>query len=160
MRRTAAACIAFLLAATADAADHPLVIVYAPALAHAAAEWAAVRAAQGWTPATIATVAGESPDDLASRVRGTLGEGRDGAVVLLLGDVGPEGVPTFHFDQTDPALRNGGEATFASDHPYALPASGAESAMIAVGRVPARTESEALAILAKIRRYEETAPVG
>ncbi len=140
------------------------VIVFAPRLREAAEAWRAYRQAQGWEILLLPTDAAATPESLRASIRDQLlerppaqGEQR---AILLLGDVGPEGVPTFTFEQPEPAIREIDDSRFASDHPYALLRGEEERSAIAVGRIPVSTDAEARAALAKLRRYEEHAPPG
>lgn len=144
------------------------VIIHPPELADAAAAWREHREATGWDIELIEAAPDAAPEALRERVRNLVGE-RDTdrrVALLLLGDVREDRVarvPTFRFDQLDPSLlghqRGETKPTFASDHPYALLGDD-ETRTIAVGRVPVSTDADARAVLAKVRRYEESAPSG
>lgn len=168
-----AALIAFALSAMNPSAlaARPVLLLVAPSsLDVAAAAWTEHRTADGWRVRRIGTVDGAKHDLTADSLRARLREAAqaataDGApnvAVLLLGDVRTEpghGIPTFHFDQRDPRLVDRHDPRFASDHPYQLLDDADEAPDLALGRVPARSVDEALAVLAKVCRYE-FAPVG
>ena len=140
-----------------------LLIVHAPHLAESAAAWSAYRSAGGWAVVCEAYRKPEGPviaPHLQARIRTLAGaHGPDGFHVLLLGDA-PDGVPTWYFLQKDATMREPGEPFYASDHPYRLLDDDDELPDIALGRVPARSDEEALALLAKIRRHEARPSLG
>jgi hypothetical protein len=146
---------------TVAASERHAVIVHAPALSNAAMAWRDYRSAGGWTVTLLPAQPKEACESLRTRIQAviTARTAPDRTAILLLGDVGENGIPTFQFEQGEPSLLRGGEPTFASDHPYALLTED-EPSMVAIGRVPVATDVEALAVLAKIRRYEEDAPAG
>jgi hypothetical protein len=173
--------VAGILLASASPADaeagRAAVIVHPPALQASAEAWAAYRRGQDWDIRLLAVESGESPDALRTRIHAFFNDRpmtSEIRAVLLLGDApsavagpadspgahraDPDGIPAFFFPQDEPALLRGGEPTFPSDHPYALPDRPSErerlTSSIAVGRVPVATNEEALAVLDKIKRYE------
>lgn len=158
-------CIASLLSiapvAEASAAERVGVIVRTKTLAQAAEAWRTYREGQGWTIRLVEAEEGIEPTALRERIRAALASAPDATTaILLLGDVGPGGIPTFYFEQPEPALVSGGEPRFASDHPYALLVEERESSAVALGRVSVSTDAEARAVLTKIERYEDAAPLG
>jgi len=161
------ACIA--VAATpsrAVLADRPrfAVIAHTADLLEPAKAWRDYRRSQGWEIALVAAPRDATAESLHTAIHALVAarpvDENELTAVLLLGDVGTDAIPTFYFDQPDPVLLPGGEAQFASDHPYALPDPKDERRMIAVGRVAVATPDEAMRVLAKIRRYEQEAPAG
>ena len=127
-------------------------------LAAAVEQWRAHRAAQGWRVEHLEVLASDAqrPASLQARIRqragALLAEGARRVDVLLLGDA--DVIPPFRFGQPDPRLVDRADREFASDHPYQLLDEGDELPDLALGRIPARTVEEALAVLAKIRLYE------
>ncbi len=158
-----AMCVAMVFVRDARAGERrTAVILYAPALEAVATDWRDYRSAQGWEIVLIRAEPNATVTILRDQVRTAL-VGRlsdETTALLLLGDVGTDGVPTFSFEQRDPSLQRGGDGRFASDHPYALRNGENESETIAVGRIPVRTPAEAMAFLTKLRAYEEDAPLG
>src|SRR5438552_7746884 len=53
-------------------------------------------------------------------------------------------IPTWHFPQTDPTLNAKAEPEFISDHPYQTLHDGDDVPAFALGRIPARSNEEAL----------------
>jgi hypothetical protein len=140
-------------------------ILASPELRLAADAWARYRAAEGWAVTTI-PVRPELDSETARRearerirahasdaaTRGCVGQS---CLVLILGDAEhPGGVPTWHVPQPDPSLRAGDSAVFATDEPYQCLDDGDHVPDLALGRVPARSVEEAMAVLEKVRRYE------
>ena len=143
-------------------------IIHAAHLEKAAAAWADYRTQDGWS---VVRHPVEPADDAAVQRRALRGTIRQFAAdhqedatlpiaVLLLGDADPRGVPTWTFPQLDPALRDIDDDNYATDHPYQLIDDADDLPDIALGRIPARTNDEALGVLEKIKRYEHDAPFG
>jgi len=141
-------------------------IVHSPELAEVALEWASCREQAGWQvtvwPLPAEGNTGERRLELATLLRQAWSLRARPAdnrfCVLLLGDAGPQGLPTFSFEQLDPALDDGSrDGGYVSDHPYQTAMPG-EWPCFALGRVPARTNEEARALLHKMKRYEAAPP--
>ena len=141
-------------------------IVYASHLAEAAARWAEYRAAGGWQVRQLPVKPSGDPETvraaLQARIRKMAANHRrwDRFAVLLLGDAGREGIPTWRIAQTDSSLLSRKDPLYATDHPYQLSSDSDDQPSIILGRVPARTVAEADTVLAKIRRYEENEELG
>lgn len=84
----------------------------------------------------------------------------DDFAVLLLGDCDPDkpaaGIPAWYFPQVDTVMRSGDGRNdqYATDHPYQLINDDDDVPDIALGRVPAQSNQDALAALSKIMAYE------
>ena len=154
-----------LLLAAALASPPPLyLVVHPPALAPAAADFAALRA-DVWTPRTLEVPPAEEPASLRRRLRDALlahaaepGASLSGAAVLLLGDA--DALPPWRFHQHDASLFDRDDPAFASDHPFQLLDDADEIPDFALGRIPARDNAQARALLAKTRDYEADPDVG
>ncbi|HMN97137.1 MAG TPA: C25 family cysteine peptidase [Phycisphaerales bacterium] len=141
-----------------------LVVVAPPALDGAAEAWIRHRSGEGGTIARVSSVDASGSAMQAEALRDAIREaalrrlpGTRKTAVLLLGDA--DAIPTFFFEQPDPRLVDRTDPRFASDHPYRLLDDADELPDVALGRIPARSVAEALAILEKVRRYE-AAPMG
>jgi hypothetical protein len=162
--------------ATAEA-GRAAVIVHPPSLAGSAEAWAAYRRSQDWDITLIAVEPGETAESLRGRIHAVFEDrpmASETRAALLLGDIAgsdddPQpargnGIPTFRFPQEEPALLRGGEPSFPSDHPFALPPNAparvALDASIGLGRVPVASDEEAFNILEKIKRYESLPATG
>ena len=143
-------------------------IIHAAHLEKAAAAWADYRTKDGWN---VLRHAVEPTKDVPAQRRELREFIREASsipkdnqpptiAVLLLGDADPRGVPTWTFPQLDPALRDIDDDNYATDHPYQLIDDTDDLPDIALGRIPARTNDEALGVLEKIKRYEHDAPFG
>ena len=143
-------------------------IIHAAHLEKAAAAWADYRTKDGWN---VLRHAVEPTKDVPAQRRELREFIREASsipkdnqpptiAVLLLGDADPRGVPTWTFPQLDPALRDIDDDNYATDHPYQLIDDADDLPDIALGRIPARTNDEALGVLEKIKRYEHDAPFG
>ncbi len=143
-------------------------IIHASHLEKAAAAWADYRTEDGWNvvrhpvePADDVTVQRRA---LRRTIRQFAADHQEDATlpiaVLLLGDADPRGVPTWTFPQLDPALRDIDDDNYATDHPYQLIDDTDDLPDIALGRIPARTNDQAIGVLEKIKRYEHDAPFG
>ncbi len=149
-------------------------LIHAADLEPAARAWAEYRREDGWTVQleSIAPLqsAADADGETARRqlihdlIRTRFAELRDdgGAelVVMLLGDADERGLPTWSFPQHDPSLLDGRDDHYVSDHPYQCIDLEDERPDVALGRVPARTVTEANCLLEKIKRYERDAPPG
>ncbi len=144
------------------------IIIHAAHLATAAAAWAEYRTEDGWN---VVHHAVEPTDNVAAQrhelrevIRQTAANLKNAqpptVAVLLLGDAEPRGVPTWTFPQPDPALHDIDSDNYATDHPYQLIDDTDDLPDIALGRIPARTNDEAIGVLEKIKRYERSAPFG
>ncbi len=144
------------------------VIIHAAHLAAAAAVWAEYRTEDGWNVVRHAVEPNENVPAQRREVREVIRKAaiirnnkqRSSVTVLLLGDADPRGVPTWTFPQPDPALRDVDDDNYATDHPYQLIDDTDDLPDIALGRIPARTNDEAIGVLQKIKRYEHEAPFG
>ena len=144
------------------------IIIHAAHLAIAAAAWADYRTEDGWNVVRHAVEPTENVPaqrrELRELIRQAAVVPKDNqppiVAVLLLGDADPRGVPTWTFPQPDPALRDIDDANYATDHPYQLIDDSDDLPDIALGRIPARTNDEAIGVLEKIKRYEHDAPFG
>jgi hypothetical protein len=160
-----------LVAARADTVDasgaaglKTLVIAYASHLGDAAKQWQAYRTSQeGGSWNVVLHEVGEEADAAAQReslrefIRHAYREAApNGAsdltfAVMLLGDADAMGIATWMFPQNDPVMQGHGDRNeFASDHPYQVTGEKAVSPELALGRVPAQSNDEALALLKKI----------
>jgi hypothetical protein len=75
-------------------------------------------------------------------------------MVLLLGDADDDAIPAFSFRQADSSLASRTTDSYISDDPYQdLDSDGLPD--IALGRIPARSAEEAVAVLDKIKTYEQ-----
>lgn len=170
MRRLAVLMVLVMLGGPGALAGAPpergaYLIAHAAHLAEPAKAWAAYRAERGWQVTRYAVDAGADPDAqraaLSERIRRFAGEHAPGpAFVLLLGDAGPGGIPTWRFAQPDATLRDPRDGEYATDHPYQVAAVGQVAPTIALGRVPASTTAQAMTVLEKVERYERDAPPG
>jgi len=150
------------------------IIVHPPHLAEAAREWYEYRHADKWQVRRVEvkhTPAQSSANTQLQQIlrdRFAEHQSRDNAeqfAVLLLGDVPAEdmpGIATWHFEQHDPLLGANRRSPYmyATDHPYRLAHDKDDVPDFALGRIPARTNAEALAALNKIKRYERAATPG
>jgi hypothetical protein len=148
-------------------------LIHAADLEPAARAWAAYRRSRRWSvhlePVAAAAGAGEREqrrrwvqERIRDRHQRHLARGGGDFAVLLLGDAGGRGIPTWSHHQADPLLRAMGGPngrTYASDHAYQC-LTGTSWPQIPLGRVPATTMDEALVVLDKVRRYETAAPPG
>lgn len=143
-------------------------IIHASHLKQAAAAWADYRTEDGWNvvrhPVEPAENISAQRRALRRTIRRFAADRQEDATlpiaVLLLGDADPRGVPTWIFPQPDPALRDIADDNYATDHPYQLIDDTDDLPDIALGRIPARTNAEAIGVLEKIKRYEHDAPYG
>ena len=141
-------------------------IVHPQALTQAANKWMEYRTETGWKTSLVPTPCDGSEADrreelahlirTAQKLRSTAAAGP--FCVLLLGD--SDSIPAFPFIQHDPALQSKDAPTYISDHPYRTDGAGGERPLVALGRVPARTNQEALKLLRKIQRYERQPAAG
>ncbi len=139
-------------------------IVHAEGLKSAAQAWRDYREAAGWRvtllPADPSLAIAERRAEIAGLLRAAHRLHRESPrgevpfAALLLGDADEAGIPGFYFPQTDPALRARSARDYLSDHPYRAAADEDAAPLFALGRVPARSAEEALAVLDKVRRYE------
>jgi len=144
-----------------------LLIVHAPALAASAKEWAAYRTRTGWTVERREIAATANPDADAQRqaIRQAIRSAHShaaasdlsGFAVLLLGD--DDALPAWHFDQTDPLVMDD-DRQYISDQPYQFADDADEIPDFALGRVPARSDDDARALLRKIEANEAIAVAG
>ena len=143
-------------------------IIHASHLKKAAAAWADYRTEDGWNvvrhPVDPADDVAVQRRALRRTIRQFAADHQEDATlpiaVLLLGDADARGVPTWTFPQLDPALRDIDDDNYATDHPYQLIDDTDDLPDIALGRIPARTNDEAIGVLEKIKRYEHDAPFG
>ena len=139
-------------------------------LADAAKQWAEYRTGTGRSVATYSvppvTDHAVLRERILDRIAVFAAHAGDTPAVLLLGDAVPDqdsalaSIPTWLFPQTDPTLRSSRDSRYATDHPYQLPVRPDAAPRIALGRVPARTNDQALQVLDKIRRYESQDATG
>jgi len=111
--------------------------------------------------------AGGSIDDCAVLLLGDAPHQADSPITDPLAPEGEQalavwtGIPTFHFDQPEKSLwlNTGSEVVdqFASDQPYQVIDKEAGD-LVALGRIPARTNVEARIALEKVKRYEAGDP--
>ncbi|MBI4878533.1 MAG: hypothetical protein HY812_02595 [Planctomycetes bacterium] len=145
-------------------------IVHAEGLKSAAQAWREYREAAGWRvtllPADRSLAIAERRAEIADLLRAAHRLHRESPraqepfAALLLGDADDAGIPGFYFPQTDPALRARGARDYLSDHPYRAAADEDAEPLFALGRVPARSAEEALAVLDKVVRYEADGAAG
>lgn len=108
------------------------------------------RAEDGWTATRIEFKDSENAADVRTRIA-TAVEGFEGtSVVLLVGEHGADGLPTFEG-------RHGRMAGQPTDHPYGLP-NDFEVASFPVGRLPARNVEEARSMVARTLAFEDRSP--
>ena len=144
------------------------IIIHAAHLATAATAWDEYRTEDGWNVVRHAVEPTDNMpvqrQELREVIRQTTASLKDNqppnVAVLLLGDADPRGVPTWRFPQPDPALQDIDDDNYATDHPYQLIDDTDDLPDIALGRIPARTNDQAIGVLAKIKRYEQNAPFG
>jgi len=160
-------CAFVLLAAVRNApAEGLYLILYGPGLQPAAEAWATYRAQAGWTVTTMPAPDDEDSATRRDKARASIRAHARAAIaapgelprcmVLILGDSDePGGVPTWYRPQPDPSLRVGAELTYATDEPYQCLDDGDQAPDLPLGRVPARSIDDALAVLDKIKRYEQ-----
>ena len=144
-----------------------LLIVHSPALAASAKEWAAYRTRTGWTVELREIAATANPDADAQRqaIRQAIRSAHShaaasdlsGFAVLLLGD--DDALPAWHFDQTDPLVMDD-DRQYISDQPYQFADDADEIPDFALGRVPARSDDDARALLRKIEANDAIAVAG
>lgn len=136
-----------------------LVVVAHPSLDEAAEAWRRYRRGQGGVVVRVSALEPDGTPRSAVALRDairasiadeppTLGT----TAVLLLGDV--DTIPTFFFDQPDPALVDRRDPRYSTDHPYQLRDDRDDLPDLALGRIPVSRTVDALAVLEKIRRYE------
>ena len=143
-------------------------IIHAAHLEKAAAAWADYRTQDGWNvvrhPVEPADEVAAQRRALRRTIRQFAADHQEDATlpiaVLLLGDADARGVPTWTFPQLDPALRDIDDDNYATDHPYQLIDDTDDLPDIALGRIPARSNDEAIGVLEKVKRYEHDAPFG
>ena len=144
------------------------VIIHAAHLAAAAAAWDEYRTEDGWNVVRHAVQPSDDlpaqRDELREAIRQAAATPKNDppptVAVLLLGDADANGVPTWTLPQPDPALQDIDDDNYATDHPYQLIDDTDDLPDIALGRIPARTNDQALSVLEKIKRYEHNAPFG
>jgi hypothetical protein len=134
------------------------VLAYTEALRSPAERWARFRERDGWSVHTLEVApdrgmgdprerARQRATELRSRIVAAYAAHRDRSdgqfMVLLLGDTGPQGIPTWSFPQHDPLLRARGDSTYVSDHPYQQMDLEDDLPDVPLGRIPARTVAEA-----------------
>jgi hypothetical protein len=173
---TALVCAATCSAIAAPAQNHPaahrtFLLIHTPSLQHAAQEWAKYRASEQGGKWEIVLHQLKPPDDesaLRLAIREFIRDEHtqaapsrdDQFAVLLLGDCDPKaptaGIPAWYFPQIDSVMRSGDGRNdcFATDHPYQLMDDEDDVPDIALGRIPAPSNDEALAALNKIKSYE------
>jgi hypothetical protein len=153
----------------ADATEQPtLVIIHPPALRDAALEWAEYRVQRGWLVARHEFAIERTGDDARQAVcdiirsahRAAPSTDADQFAVMLLGD--DDAISSWPFEQTDPLLISDGdgERIYISDQPYQLADDENDVADFPLGRVPARSNDQARALLQKIREHEAAPPTG
>ncbi|MFG0330099.1 MAG: C25 family cysteine peptidase [Phycisphaerales bacterium] len=159
-------------------------VIHARGLEDAAQEWADYRATRGWNAEAIAATdaAGLLPphwndaqlmrEGLRQYFRDRFGQaqlrGVTGAdfAVLLLGDVeAPDGslaIATWPKPNLIASLRSGDpmDERIVGDHDYQRLDDDDDRPDFLLGRVPARSNAEAIALLERIRRYENDTPRG
>ncbi|MCA9291454.1 MAG: hypothetical protein KDA25_10020 [Phycisphaerales bacterium] len=158
------AIVASMFVAAAAQATPRLLIVHAASLHDAASSWSTYRTATGWSVTSHEVGAGATTSSVRDAIRAWYLDAPDADAstdaVLLLGDAGAGGIPTFHFPNTDPVMIGGHDHEYATDQPYQIVHDGRAAAMVALGRVPARTVAEAEGLLARIRQAEEAPVLG
>jgi hypothetical protein len=140
-------------------------IVTSPALLTSAKAWAEYRRSTGYVPRIL-----EVPDSgfpyIHEKIQQAYADsGRPNPFfVLLLGHAHADSsapgayLPPGQLDSSEYAYYLTGAETIASDSLYAAQDDTLRLEPIAVGRVPARDEGEALRILARVRQYESRPP--
>ena len=144
------------------------IIIHAAHLTTAAVAWDEYRTEDGWIVVRHAVEPNENLPAQRRELREAIRQAaanpknKQGprVAVLLLGDADPHGVPTWIVPQPDPALRDIDDDNYATDHPYQLIDDTDDLPDIALGRIPAATNDQAIAVLEKIKRYEHDAPFG
>jgi hypothetical protein len=155
-------------ATRADASPVParsLIIVHPPHLAQAARRWSEYRTPKGWQAQLLVCEPGVHHQARALALQSDLRAAFNAAgspsaerfAVLLLGDVdAPDapGIPTWRYHQFDGDLTTRRDTHYATDHPYQLMDDADEIPDVMLGRIPAATNEQALALLDKITQYE------
>jgi hypothetical protein len=146
------------------------VIIHTASLQSAAKEWAKYRASgQGgnWDVVLHQLKPADDVDGQRIGIRDFIRDEHrrvaareEDFAVLLLGDCDPESpatsIPAWYFPQVDTVMRSGDGRNdqYATDHPYQLMNDKDDVPDIALGRIPAQSNDDALAALNKIRFYE------
>lgn len=160
-----------------------ILILYGDGLKPAADAWAQYRGGPGgWGITTHAVHASADPTsqqrELQQLIREAFQPWKDRNpqhfCVLLLGDANPNNaldpkltapgsnicIPTWYFPQTDPAMGAQDDPEFISDQPYQTLHDGDDQPAFPLGRIPARSNEEALIALERIKHYESTQAAG
>ncbi len=153
--------------AAPDATTQPartLVIVHSPTLLDSAMEWAAYRSQRGWRVLLRETTpsADLNPGTQRHAIREAIRAAHADAApsnpsqfaVLLLGD--DDVLPAWRFPQTDPLVMDD-DRQYISDQPYQFANEADAIPDFPLGRVPARSNVDARALLGKIQANEAAA---
>ncbi|MCA9296005.1 MAG: hypothetical protein KC983_05795, partial [Phycisphaerales bacterium] len=148
----------------AIAAAPTLLIIHTPALAPTADAWAEYRTATGWNVVRRATPDSDNVPWRREQIRRTIREeaaaaGASPFAIMLLGDADDDAIPPWMRTQHDDSLRDWTFDAYATDLPYQF-INDDQSPDVPLGRIPARTNAEGLAILAKIAQYEHEPALG
>lgn len=169
MMRMLVMAVGWWLAAAVQAAAPMYVLVYDPALSAAAEALAAYRGGTGYTVKVIAAepIGDADDEDRAAwrrhQLQQTIREqysalsedDRRGFMVCLLGDA--DAIAPWPTKQRDTTMLGHRRAdSYISDEPYQYMDDADRLPDVSLGRIPARSNAEALAYLAKIAAYEQT----
>jgi hypothetical protein len=142
-------------------------IVAAPELVTSAKAWAEYRRSTGYIP-KILTASGFDFSELRGRIQKAYSDsGRPNPFhVLLLGHAHADSsaphayIPPGQMETGEFAYYLSGAETIASDSLYAAQDDDLRLLPLAIGRIPARDDGEALRILARVKQYESQPPEG
>ena len=142
-------------------------IVASPALETSANAWAEYRRSTGYVPDILEAAEYDFPSLREKIQKSYIDSGRPNPFFVLLlghahGDSTAPGayLPAGEMDSGEFAYYLSGAETIASDSLYAARDDELHLLPIAIGRVPARDEGEALRILARVKHYESEPPAG
>lgn len=143
-------------------------IVASPALQTSAGAWAEYRRSTGYIPRILTIAETETDVSLKEKIQTVYTDsGRPYPFfVLLLGHAHPDSsapgayLPAATLDSGDMEAYLFGATTIASDSMYAAQADTVHLLPLAIGRVPARNDGEALRVLARVKQYESQPPTG
>ncbi len=142
-------------------------IVASPALQTSAKAWAEYRRSTGYVPRILAVSESEFPLIREKIQKAYAGSGRPYPFfVLLLGHAHADSsapgayLPPGLLESGEFAYYLSGAETIASDSLYAAQDDTLRLLPMAIGRVPARDDGEALRVLARVKQYESQPPSG